>query len=260
LPVGLTFGPWFGVYIAGYLLWAVGSPVAVLALLAYAFRPSRAGSRRVTSAVTALIIFLLWLPVLLPWLRSQELGREWAQVWAAAQKHDDATVAALLKRCPLLTNDKISLMTCGVQTGSVVAVTWALDHGADVNAPIPERGWTPLLQSLQTPAIAHLLLERGADPDRGSVDWTPLSKAVHQGNAALVEDLLAHHAGVDLLARFEDDNPLHVAARDGNRAMCELLLRSRADPFVPNRKHLTAAELAKNSDLAAWLRQQRPKK
>jgi hypothetical protein len=260
--MGWTFGPWFGVMVAGYFLWAYGSPIAALVLLANASRRGLGRSRRVWSAVLAVVILLLWLPVLLPELRRWELERAWSGFWAAAQRHDDAAVEAMLKRDPSLSNDTISLMSCGVQTGSVLVVSWALDHGAKVNAAIPPSGWPPLLQSLNAPAVTHLLLEHKANPDGGSVDWTPLSKAVHEGNAAIVEDLLAHHARIDLLPPYGDNNPLHVAAKDGNRTMCELLLRSGANPSLPNKGGLTAADLAQgsgHSELAAWLRQQRPR-
>ena len=245
--------------VAGYFLWAYGSPIVALVLLANASRRGLRPVSRVSSAILALVILLLWLPFVLPEIRSRELRRSWDGLWAAAQRHDDAAVEAMLKRDTSLSNDTTSLMSCGVQNGSVLVVSWALDHGAKINAPIPPAGWSPLLQSLDAPAVTHLLLERGADPDRGSVDWTPLSKAVHKGAAAIVEDLLAHHAHIDLLPSFAENSALHVAAKDGNRAMCELLLRSGANPSLPNKKHLTPADLAQgsgHSELAAWLRQQ----
>jgi hypothetical protein len=49
------------------------------------------------------------------------------------------------------------------------------------------------------------------------------------------------------------NNPLHFAARNGHKCVVEILLRSGADPSVPNSSGLIPAELTKEKTLLALL-------
>lgn len=87
-------------------------------------------------------------------------------------------------------------------------------------------------------AVLPFLVEQGAsvngDPYRG----TPLAWAAALGRLEAARWLLAHGAEVNLRATFggpshgQGVTALHLAAQNGNRAMCELLVAHGADPDI----------------------------
>ncbi|HVP08846.1 MAG TPA: ankyrin repeat domain-containing protein [Burkholderiales bacterium] len=113
----------------------------------------------------------------------------------------------------------------------------------------------------KSPAGVDALLKAGADPNQSDpsigVPEGPLAAAAYTGDAALVERLIAAGAKVDGQRRGE--TPLMAAASAGNRAVAELLVAKGADVFAmlpggPERTALDAAERAKRSEFAIWLR------
>jgi len=88
-----------------------------------------------------------------------------------------------------------------VRSGSIEATTLLLDSGADVNRPgSTGDSWdaTPLQHAIlqRQPAIVRILLERGADPNRGAGprSVTPLMLAAGDPDPAILQLLLAHGA------------------------------------------------------------------
>ena len=86
------------------------------------------------------------------------------------------------------------------RSGSIEAISLLLDSGADVNLPGPTGdNWdaTPLQHAIlqRQPAAVRLLLDRGADLNRGSSgSLTPLFLAAGDTDPAIVNLLLAHGA------------------------------------------------------------------
>jgi ankyrin repeat protein len=79
-------------------------------------------------------------------------------------------------------------------------------------------------------AIVSLLLERGADPNRGNdYGWTRLHGAADGNDRALAAILLAAGARTDLSARGDGGTPLVVALFWGNRDVTDLLGREPAN-------------------------------
>src|SRR5215813_12655528 len=73
-------------------------------------------------------------------------------------------------------------------------------------------------------AIVRLLLNRGADPNRGNdYGWTKLHQAAYGNNRELVQLLLDSGAKTDLFARGVGGTPLVVALFWGNRDVVDLL-------------------------------------
>jgi len=74
--------------------------------------------------------------------------------------------------------------------------------------------------------IVSLLLERGADPNRGNdYGWTKLHQAGYSNDCALARLMLAAGARTDLFARGDGGTPLVAALFWGHREVVELLGR-----------------------------------
>jgi ankyrin repeat protein len=74
--------------------------------------------------------------------------------------------------------------------------------------------------------LVRLLLERGADPQRGNdYGWTKLHQAGYADNRALAELMLAHGARTGVSARGDGGTPLVVALFWGHRGVVDLLGR-----------------------------------
>jgi ankyrin repeat protein len=83
-----------------------------------------------------------------------------------------------------------------------------------------------LLGMAGEPAIVSLLLERGADPNRGNdYGWTKLHSAGYSNDCELARLMLAAGARTDLFARGDGGTPLVAALFWGHREVAELLGR-----------------------------------
>jgi ankyrin repeat protein len=83
-----------------------------------------------------------------------------------------------------------------------------------------------LLGMARSPTLVRLLLERGADPNRGNdYGWTPLHQAGYSNDRALAEILLDAGARTELPARGDGGTPLVVALFWGHRDVVGLLGR-----------------------------------
>ena len=87
-----------------------------------------------------------------------------------------------------------------------------------------------LLGMARDPGLVRLLLERGADPDRGNdYGWTPIHQAGYSNRRDLAGTLLAAGARTDLFARGDGGTPLVVALFWGHREVVDLLGREPAN-------------------------------
>jgi ankyrin repeat protein len=81
-----------------------------------------------------------------------------------------------------------------------------------------------LLGMADDPAIVALLLERGADPNRGNdYGWTKLHQAGYSDDCELARLMLAAGARTDIFARGDGGTPLVAALFWGHREVAELL-------------------------------------
>jgi len=125
-----------------------------------------------------------------------------------------------------------------------------LAHGADANTPLTQHAHALLETVLRIAsrwrnmdAIAHTLLEAGANPNLIASDDCPILQfAVQREQASVVRDLIAHGADVNA-AGINGWTALMTACARGDAEMARLLLSHGADP--------NAAQ--SDGDTAVWL-------
>ncbi|CAG8888450.1 unnamed protein product [Penicillium egyptiacum] len=170
--------------------------------------------------------------------------------------------------------------------GRVETAAFLLDQGADIEAR-SLTGKTPLLRGLlwectvcmqlKPASVTTLLLERGADPSRGTdSNITPLHCATSKASTGLFKLLLQYGADVEAKTRLgltplhnlaesgslesakhllqkgadaqprdgEGNTPLHLAARRSDVEFVGLLLEAGADRLAKNRKGQLPVHLA----------------
>lgn len=131
---------------------------------------------------------------------------------------------------------RVAEMIAAARAGDTEKVKQLLSKGADINAPEPESGDTPLLAAIdkgQWATAEYLLKQR---PDLNLEDKngnSPLYLAVSRGDSALamVNLLLEAGAPVELGPKRGDNagaTPLHIACATGANGCLESLLRHRA--------------------------------
>ena len=88
-------------------------------------------------------------------------------------------------------------LASAARAGDVAAIGQAATHGADVNAPIGDHGWTPLMHAIHTNQLASVnaLLDARADVNRrGPKGETALMMAAGYGYTDIVQALLRRGA------------------------------------------------------------------
>ncbi len=191
------------------------------------------------------------------------LAREYGfESWRALKEHIEAN--ARESRPP------IERFKTAVQRGDATTLRRVLEQHADVRAAInqPIFGFdSPALVAMgDEPEVADVLLEFGADPNRGSDWWAGSFHPLYGATPRIAERLLAagaipdacaaaHLERPDLLARMLAENPTRVHERGGDgqtplhfarsRPVVDLLLDAGAD--------LDARDVDHRSTPAEWM-------
>ena len=133
-------------------------------------------------------------------------------------------------------------LTAAAAAGHWKDVTLLLDRGAGVNAA-DSAGMTALLHATiagNVPAV-EALLAKGADPK--------LTDKKNRAPLALTQSptlwKMLVEKGADVNAQVQGATPLQHFIIDGNLALVKAWLAYKPDPLVPDRKGLTAKELAR---------------
>ena len=115
--------------------------------------------------------------------------------------------------------------------GDVKSIRMWLDAGVDADIAHDAKGWTPLFIVCFTDrlALVRLLLDRGANTDKASIDGaTPLLITCQEGHAAVARLLLGAGADIDKAAN-DGCTPLSVACQKGHEKVARLLLDKGAN-------------------------------
>ena len=130
-----------------------------------------------------------------------------------------------------------------VRSGELAAVKYLLSKSADANAE--SILGSPLLLAARKDQldIAKALLDAGADTNAGK-KTTPIIVAAKRGNSALVELLLKNKANPNITPNLDGYRALHEAARGGHQDIVRLLLHHDADPNVMTARYETAHHFA----------------
>jgi len=196
---------------------------------------------------------------------------------AAAQRHDEPAVRALLAEDPGLIRDPHPLLAAAAHDNAE-AVALLLGCGADPRG-VDHEGISALHRAVQAGAadIADLLIAAGAEVDLRERKWkgTPLTWALVLGQPALARRLAPLSRDVRGLAGLADlerldavltaepalanqrldvedrVTPLFCLPEDEEAAaaVAEMLLRHGADPALRNPQGKTAAEVARQRGL-----------
>ncbi len=148
-----------------------------------------------------------------------------------AYSGDVRTAAAVFAANPALADDSEAL-TNAAGEGQEAFVRLMLRYQPDLPKRITFPSWSV---GAKTRELNELLFEHGMNPSQP--DWlriTPLHEFARKGDVEKAALFIDH--GADLHARDEDicSTPLGWAAKFGQIAMVELLLRSGAKPNLPN--------------------------
>jgi hypothetical protein len=102
-------------------------------------------------------------------------------------------------------------------------------------------------------AVASLLLERGADPNRGNdYGWTKLHQAGYGNDRELAKLMLAAGARTDLFARGDGGTPLVMALFWGHREVTDLLGREPLNLRVACRTRRSRPDPSSGGHAAGW--------
>jgi ankyrin repeat protein len=146
-------------------------------------------------------------------------GRHGFASWADLRRHVEAMDRGEVPPTPFV------LAYRAVERNDRAQLAELLDHHPDL---VRSRGTNgnDLLGMADDHALVALLLERGADPNRGNdYGWTKLHQAGYANDAGLARLLLAAGARTDLFARGDGGTPLVAALFWGHRDVAPLLGR-----------------------------------
>lgn len=169
------------------------------------------------------------------------------QLWDYALRNGLCQVAAALIDLSLIEpvpSDFELGLEYAVGMGSVSAVEWFLDQGADPNGTVNGEPLVMAAIANGDSRVLSLLLDRGASTEStGALDVTPIVFAIQLQNEEAVRLLLSH--GADPNGPSDSHPaPLHSAVLRGSVGLATALLRAGANPEYENKRGENALMIA----------------
>ena len=135
-----------------------------------------------------------------------------------------------------------------IDVGWVEGTRFFIEIGADIDLCLP---WEPLPLGLAVEngdfEIVKLLIESGANPNKGGVDNSPMHDAVGMERIDLIHLLI--QAGAELHTRYHnDETPLMVASYRGNLTIVEILIKAGSCILLTDESGENALEIAIDED------------
>jgi ankyrin repeat protein len=134
-------------------------------------------------------------------------------------------------------------LSLAIHYGNPEIVRMLLSAGAKVNYQKAREYFTALMEAINEDRIdiVRLLLDHGADPNKGADMMLPLQLAK---SLPMIQLLVAYHANVKAKTRFWGDTPLFSQVQWHRSASVEYLLTHGADPNERFRKGQTPLMVA----------------
>jgi len=140
-----------------------------------------------------------------------------------ARRHGFSSWRSLRAHVESLPETPFVLAYRAIESGDLERLTGLLDRHPDLVRVRGTNG-NDLLGMANGVELVHLLLERGADPNRGNdYGWTKLHQAGYSNRRELAVLLLGAGARTDLSARGDGGTPLVAALFWGHREVVDLL-------------------------------------
>lgn len=176
-----------------------------------------------------------------------------------AIEHGDTEAAQMLLDAganpDVLDFDKRSPLHLALEEQDVDLIGILLQKGADVNLPAQDFVSCCHFAATRGPSkILKMLLDKGANVNLANDDgWLPIHLACRSGgnNGDKVSMLLAAGSPSSPVTTSQLQTPLHLAAANGNLAVCKLLLEAGADRGLKNKDGRMPSEVAKTPEIAA---------
>lgn len=138
--------------------------------------------------------------------------------------------------------------------GYAEVVKLLIDYDAERNSVCGTREWTPLHAAHDSPKVVRILLEHGADVNKGSHSGTPLVLATQYDQREVVELLLSSKNPRLDLTTESSQAALLSAARSGCREIVNHMLEAGADVNLTDEANVTLIGTAMSQKDEAMVR------